>query len=125
MNILQDLINDERLAWKKSLNDKISTVIIKLDENSINELIQEKNNLKYCVIENFPNLQKEILELKNNFLINGNGFFIIDGNSFLDFDDEQVKVYNNKVKVGKIEVRKNLAEKMKQDDFNFYEWSLS
>ena len=65
--------------------------IIKLDENSINELIQEKNNLKYCVIENFPNLQKEILELKNNFLINGNGFFIIDGNSFLDFDDEQVK----------------------------------
>ena len=46
MNILQDLINDERLAWKKSLNDKISTVIIKLDENSINELIQEKNNLK-------------------------------------------------------------------------------
>ena len=91
MNILQDLINDERLAWKKSLNDKISTVIIKLDENSINELIQEKNNLKYCVIENFPNLQKEILELKNNFLINGNGFFIIDGNSFLDFDDEQVK----------------------------------
>ena len=64
MNILQDLINDERLAWKKSLNDKIDTLIIKLDKNSINELIQEKNNLQDCMIENFPNLQKEILELK-------------------------------------------------------------
>ena len=42
-----------------------------------------------------------------------------------EFDDEEVKIYNNKVKVGKIEVRKNLAEKMKQEDFNFYEWRKS
>ncbi len=39
-----------------------------------------------------------------------------------DYNDENVKVYNNKVNTGKIEVRKNLAEKMKEDDFNFYEW---
>ena len=39
-----------------------------------------------------------------------------------EFDDENVKIYNNKVKTGKIEVRKNLAEKMKTEDFNFYEW---
>ena len=62
MNILQDLINDERLAWKKSLNDKISTVIIKLDENSINELIQEKNNLT----AELNDVEKKILLLSEN-----------------------------------------------------------
>jgi alpha-ketoglutarate-dependent taurine dioxygenase len=91
MDILQNVIHDERLAWKKSLDHKIETLIIRLDEKSTNELSQKTDNLKFCMIEDFPNLQKEIEKLKNEFLINGNGFFIIDGNCFEGFNDEHVK----------------------------------
>ena len=91
MDILQNVIHDERLAWEKSLDHKIETLIITLDKKSINELNQKIDNLKFSIIEDFPNLQKEIEKLKNKFLINGNGFFIIDGNCFEGFNDEHVK----------------------------------
>jgi len=85
------MIHDETLAWKKSLDHKIDRLIIKLDGRSINELKHKKDNFQLCKIGDFPILEKEILELKNNFLINGNGFFIIDGDCFDGFSDEQVK----------------------------------
>ena len=31
MNILQDIIYDEKLAWKKSLDGKIENLIVKID----------------------------------------------------------------------------------------------
>ena len=67
MDILQNVIHDERLAWEKSLDHKIETLIITLDKKSINELNQKIDNLKFSIIEDFPNLQKEIEKLKNKF----------------------------------------------------------
>lgn len=91
MDILQNVIHDEKLSWKKSLENEIGELVIKLDENSISELNQKKDSLQSSQIQDFPILQKKILELKNGFLINGNGFFIIDGSYFLDFNEDQVK----------------------------------
>ena len=100
MNILQDIIYDEKLAWKKSLDGKIENLIVKIDEESLMELNQNKDKLQLSNIEDFPNLKNQIIKLKNEFLIRGNGFFIIDGNSFLGFNDEHVKVIYRLISLG-------------------------
>ena len=100
MNILQDIIYDEKLAWKKSLDGKIENLIVKIDEESLMELNQNKDKLQLSNIEDFPNLKNQIIKLKNEFLIRGNGFFIIDGNSFLGFNDEHVKEIYRLISLG-------------------------
>tara|TARA_Y100000996_G_scaffold398799_1_gene367207 strand:+ start:767 stop:1699 length:933 start_codon:yes stop_codon:yes gene_type:complete len=91
MEILQNLISDDSLAWEKSLNENPKNFLMKLSSNSISELDEKKDNLQSSEINNFPLLQKEILELKERCLIHGNGFFILDGICFANFSDEHVK----------------------------------
>ena len=87
MEILQNLISDDSLAWEKSLNENPKNFLMKLSSNSISELDEKKDNLQSSEINNFPLLQKEILELKERCLIHGNGFFILDGICFANFSD--------------------------------------
>ena len=61
MNILQDIIYDEKLAWKKSLDGKIENLIVKIDEESLMELNQNKDKLQLSNIEDFPNLKNQIM----------------------------------------------------------------
>ena len=91
MEILQNLISDDSLAWEKSLNENPKNFLMKLSSNSISELDEKKDNLQSSEINNLPLLQKEILELKERCLIHGNGFFILDGICFANFSDEHVK----------------------------------
>ena len=94
MNILNKIIEDKNLIWDNSLNNQTKKFQNDLTEESINELLNEKNNLSKTTIENFPILQKEILKLKNEFLINGYGFLIINHTSFKDFTkDEMVEIF--------------------------------
>ena len=100
MDILQDIIHDEKLAWKKSLDNEIEKLIVKIEERAIIELNQKKDKLQSSNIDDFPNLEKQIIKLKNEFLMKGNGFFIIDGNSFLGFNDEHVKEIYRLISIG-------------------------
>ena len=88
--MLQDLVLDEKLVWEKSLDKKTEKFLIKLSQKSIDELNRKKDELQKCNIENFPILEKEILKLKNEYLIDGNGFFIIDGVCFENFTADHV-----------------------------------
>ena len=91
MDILQNLISDDLLAWEKSLDERPDNFLIKLSDDCISELDEKKDNLQSCEIDSFPILQKKILELKKQCLILGNGFFILDGTCFAHFSDECVK----------------------------------
>ena len=94
MNILNKIIEDKNLIWDNSLNNQTKKLQNDLTQESIKELLNEKNNLSKTTIENFPILQKEILKLKNEFLINGYGFLIINHTSFKDFTkDEMVEIF--------------------------------
>ena len=94
MNILNKIIEDKNLVWDNSLNNQTKKLQNDLTQESIKELLNEKNNLSKTTIENFPILQKEILKLKNEFLINGYGFLIINHTSFKDFTkDEMVEIF--------------------------------
>jgi len=90
MDMLQKLIQDEKLAWKKSLEKQSEKFLIKLSQNSIDEIYQKKDIIQTCEINNFPILKKEILKMKNVTLKNGNGFFIIDGKSFEKFSEQHM-----------------------------------
>jgi alpha-ketoglutarate-dependent taurine dioxygenase len=90
MEILQNLISDDSLAWEKSLEQNPDNFLMKLSTDSISELNEKKDIIKMCEINDFPILQNEILELKQRCLIHGNGFFILDGISFANFSDQHV-----------------------------------
>ena len=91
MTVLQNLINNQELVWKKSLNDKIEEFLIKLSKESIEELSKKKEVIRTTEIDHYPILKNEIMELKKKSLIDGIGFFIIDGTCFEDFDKEQIR----------------------------------
>ena len=91
MEILQNLISDDNLAWKKSLDEHTDSFLIKLSHDSILELDKKKDNLQSSKINDFPILEYEILKLKESYLIQGNGFFILDGSCLENFSNENVK----------------------------------
>ena len=91
MEILQDRILDKKLAWESSLDEKSSEFLMKISNNAICELENKKDLFQTLEIENFPILNDEILKLKREYLIKGNGFFILDGKCFQKFSNEEVK----------------------------------
>ena len=90
MEILQNLITDGSLAWEKSLDQNSNNFLIKLSTATISELNEKKDIIQMCKINDFPILQNELLQIKQEYLIHGNGFFILDGKSFVNFSDQQV-----------------------------------
>tara|TARA_B100001540_G_C15816715_1_gene647946 strand:+ start:1258 stop:2187 length:930 start_codon:yes stop_codon:yes gene_type:complete len=91
MEILQNLITNNKLAWEKSLDNQTDNFLIKLSSNSISELNKKKDIIQTCEITDFPILKNEILKLKQTCLIDGNGFFILDGSCLLHFSNENIK----------------------------------
>ena len=92
MEILQNLITNNKLAWEKSLDNQTDNFLIKLSSNSISELDKKKDIIQTCEITDFPILKNEILKLKQTCLIDGNGFFILDGSCLLHFSNENIKL---------------------------------
>ncbi len=84
------IVEDENLVWGKSLNEQIDTFLIKLSQNTISELEKKKDIIQKCEIYDFPILEKEILKLKDQCLVNGLGFFILNGICFKNFTKEHV-----------------------------------
>jgi|TARA_B110000014_G_C20109814_1_gene584414 alpha-ketoglutarate-dependent taurine dioxygenase len=94
VSILNKIIEDKNLVWDKSLNNKIEKFQIDLSTKTLNELMENRNNLAKSSIDNYPSLKKEITILKNNYLTNGFGFLIINGICFKEFKkDEMIEVF--------------------------------
>ena len=90
--MLQKIITDENLVWDKFTLEN-DTFLIKLSDESISELKQNRDILNTDNIR-LPKFQNEILLLKQKFLLDGIGFFVIDGNCFEDFSNEElIEIY--------------------------------
>ena len=90
--MLQEIITDKNFVWDKlSLNN--TNFLVDISEEAINELKKNRNTLKNN--DNImPNLKNEILDLKRKFLLDGIGFFIINGKCFEDFSNEElIEIY--------------------------------
>ena len=92
--LLQKTITDENLVWDIRLKNKPEKFFVKLTSKTMKEVKTNREKLKNLDGRNFPELKKEINELKITKILRGVGFIIIDGKSFLDFSkDEIIKIY--------------------------------
>ena len=90
--MLQEIVTDESLVWNRfSVDD--TKFLVNLSYESINELKKKRNFLTKTTIT-LPIFQSEILNFKNRFLVNGVGLFVINGECFLDFsNDEMIEIF--------------------------------
>ena len=97
--MLQKIISEKDLVWDKYAGNIAENFFVKISANAINEL---KNNRSFInnSEETFSILQQEILDFKKKFLIDGIGFFVIDGECFSDFSrEETTEIYSKICKI--------------------------
>jgi len=87
---LDTIITDNNLVWDESFEKLTDKFSVKLSDNTIKELLDNKNNLEQENLTLFPILKNEILKIKT-ILLNEHGFIIIDGKSFEGFSKKEVK----------------------------------
>lgn len=88
--MLNEIVLDENLAWKKELQKK-NKFFARLNSETINELISNRVKLKECNVEDFPLFKNEIIRFKKEILNEGCGLFIIDGTIFKEFSKEELR----------------------------------
>ena len=92
--MLQEIISEKDLVWDKHAGNIAENFFVKISANATNELKNNRNFINNSE-EIFPILQQEILDFKKKFLIDGIGFFVIDGECFSDFSrEETTKIYS-------------------------------
>ena len=86
--ILETLVVDKKKVWGKNLVDK--DFLVDLDADVIKELVQKRNLLEQHKLQDFPCLKKQVLDFKQNILIDGCGFCVIAGNSLSIFEKDEL-----------------------------------
>ena len=113
--MLQEIISKKDLVWNKYTDNIVKNFSVKISDNVMNELKNNRdiiNNSK----ETFPILQQEILVFKKKILIEGIGFFVIDGECFTDFSKEElIEIYQNVCRIlGTLYVQNDKNQKFVQ-----------
>ena len=86
--ILENLITDSR-TWDTTLENNKDRFLIEFDSELINELNKKMAKILDNNTDNFPLLKKKILKLKDEILLNGCGFFVINGSIFHTFSKKE------------------------------------
>ena len=94
--MLQEIISEKDLVWDKYAGNIAENFFVKISANATNELKNNRNFINNSE-ETFPILQQEILDFKKKFLIDGIGFFVIDGECFSDFSREETTEIYSKI----------------------------
>ena len=113
--MLQKIITDKNFVWDKHTSSKLENFVVKISNNTITELKNNHNFLNNSE-HTFSILQKEILDFKKKFLVEGIGFFIIDGKCFTDFSKEElIEIYQNVCRIlGTLYVQNDKNQKLVQ-----------
>ena len=113
--MLQKIITDKNFVWDKHTSSKLENFVVKISNNAITELKNNRNFLNNSE-HTFSILQKEILDFKKKFLVEGIGFFIIDGKCFTDFSKEElIEIYQNVCRIlGTLYVQNDKNQKLVQ-----------
>ena len=94
IQVLEKEIINPIIAWDQSLEKDPEKFNFGLDRECLEELKQNENKLSNQNPTDFKILNKFIRNLKNDVLIKGCGFFIINGKELLSFNNEQKKNIN-------------------------------
>ena len=94
IQILEKEIINPIVAWDKNLEKDFKKFNFSLNYECLKELKENENKLSNQNLVDFTILNEFIRNLKNDVLINGCGFFVINGKELLDFNNEQKKNIN-------------------------------
>ena len=94
--MLQEIISEKNLVWNKHTTNIAENFFVKISDNVINELKNNRNLINNSE-EISTILQQEILDFKKKFLVEGIGFFVIDGKCFSDFSKEETTEIYSKI----------------------------
>ena len=88
---LEQLNFNDNQVWDKTLGNSPEKFFVKLDLTILNELVEKKSLLSDENPADFPLFTKKIERLKDQILLDGCGFFVIDGSSFKNFATSEKK----------------------------------
>ena len=91
---LEEEIINPIVAWDQTLEKNSEKFNFSLDNECLKELKQNEIKLSNQNPIDFKILSKFVKNLKNNVLINGCGFFVINGKELLNFNNDQKKDIN-------------------------------
>ena len=77
--ILDEMLTDSNLAWGRNLENNKQKFLVQLNPEIIEELIKRRNELNKIDENELPLLKNDILKIRKEKLLDGVGFFIIDG----------------------------------------------
>jgi alpha-ketoglutarate-dependent taurine dioxygenase len=77
--ILDEILTDSNLVWGKNLENNKQKFLVQLNPEIIEELIKRRNELNKIDENELPLLKNDILKIRKEKLLDGVGFFIIDG----------------------------------------------
>ena len=83
--ILETLVIDKKKTWTKNLSSDSNEFLVDLDDNVISELLQKRDLLDQYNIQHFTHLKTQIQHIKQDILIQGCGFCVINGTNFTAF----------------------------------------
>ena len=77
--IFDEILTDSNLAWGRNLEKNKQKFLVQLNPKIIEELIKRRNELNKIDENELPLLKNDILKIRKEKLLDGVGFFIIDG----------------------------------------------
>jgi len=85
---LENLITDSK-TWDITLENDKAQFLIEFNSELLTELDNKKTKILDNNPGNFPLLKKQIIELKEEILLNGCGFFVINGSTLDTFSKKE------------------------------------
>ena len=88
--ILETVVIDKKKTWTENLSNDSKEFFVDLDDNVIDELLQKRDLLDQHNIQHFTHLKTQIQHIKQDILIQGCGFCVINGTNFTAFDKHEL-----------------------------------
>jgi len=88
--MLEEIIVDKNKAWGRELEKDEDKFLVDVSDEVINEIRSKKMEIHSENESDFPILTNQIKIFKRDILINGCGFFVINGSKFSEFSYDEM-----------------------------------
>ncbi len=88
--MLKEIIVDKNKAWGRELEKDTDKFLVDVSDEVINEIRSKRMEIHSENESDFPILTNQIKTFKHDILINGCGFFVINGSKFSEFSHDEM-----------------------------------
>ncbi len=88
--MLEEIIVDKNKAWGQELEKNTDKFLVDVSDEVINEIRSKRMEIHSENESDFPILTNQIKIFKRDILINGCGFFVINGSKFSEFSYDEM-----------------------------------